>query len=59
VAQKIKAIAKEHNIVQVENIPLARALAKDVDIDKPIPSKGYVAVVEVLSMVYKLKKRAR
>jgi len=32
-------------------------LAKDVDIDKPIPSKGYVAVVEVLSMVYKLKKK--
>jgi flagellar biosynthetic protein FlhB len=56
VAQRIKAMAKEHGIVQVENIALARALAKEVDIGKPIPTKWYVAVAEVLSMVYKLKK---
>lgn len=58
VAQRIKEIAKKHNIVQVENIALARALAKEVDIGKAIPTKWYQAVAEVLSIVYKLKKKA-
>ena len=57
VAQRIKELAKEHDIVQVENIALARALAKEVDIGKAIPTKWYVAVAEVLTMVYKLKKK--
>lgn len=58
VAQRIKAVAAEHGIVQVENIPLARALAKELDIGDAIPVKWYQAVAEVLSMVYKLKKPA-
>ena len=58
VAQRIKAIAKEHGVIMVENVPLARALAKEVEIGKPVPTKWYAAVAEVLSMVYKLKKRA-
>ena len=56
VAQRIKAIAKEHGIIMVENVALARALAKDVDIGKPVPTKLYQAVAEVLAMVYRLKK---
>ena len=56
VAQKIKAIAKEHGIPQVENVPLARALAKEVEIGRAIPTKWYQAVAEVLAVVYKLKK---
>jgi flagellar biosynthetic protein FlhB len=56
VAQRIKAIAAEHGITMVENITLARALAKDIDIGKPVTSKWYQAVAEVLAMVYKLKK---
>jgi hypothetical protein len=39
VAQRIKAIAAEHNITMVENVALARALAKEVDIGKPVPTK--------------------
>jgi len=35
------------------NVPLARALAKEVEIGKPVPTKWYAAVAEVLSMVYK------
>ena len=58
IAQRIKAIAKEHGIIMVENVPLARALAKEVEIGKPVPTKWYQSVAEVLSMVYKLKKRA-
>jgi flagellar biosynthesis protein FlhB len=58
VAQRIKALAAEHGIVQVENITLARALAKELDVGDPVPVKWYQAVAEVLSMVYKLKKPA-
>ena len=58
VAQRIKAIAAEHGIVQVENITLARALAKELDVGDAVPVKWYQAVAEVLSMVYKLKKPA-
>src|SRR6202453_1453400 len=57
VAQRIKELAREHDIVQMENIALARALAKEVDIGKAIPTKWYIAVAEVLTMVYKLKKK--
>ena len=57
VAQKIKAIAAEHNIPMVENIALARALAKDVPIGKAVPTKWYQAVAEVLSSIYKLKRK--
>jgi flagellar biosynthetic protein FlhB len=57
VAQRIKAIAAQHGIVAVENVALARALAKEVAIGKPVPATWYVAVAEVLTMVYKLKKK--
>jgi flagellar biosynthetic protein FlhB len=56
VARRIKELAAKHNIVMVENVPLARALAKEVAIGKAIPTKWYQSVAEVLSMVYKLKK---
>ena len=41
----------------MENIALARALAKEIAVGKPVPSKLYQGVAEVLSYVYKLKKR--
>jgi flagellar biosynthetic protein FlhB len=41
VAQRIKELAREHDIVQVENITFARALAKEVEIGKAIPTKWY------------------
>lgn len=44
--------------MQVENIALARALAKEVEIGKAIPTKWYQAVEEVLSIVYTLKMKA-
>lgn len=39
-----------------KNIPLARALAKEVEIGRAIPIKWYQAVTEVLALVCKLKK---
>ena len=56
VAQRIKKIAADNKILMVENVDLARALAKEVEIGRAIPTKWYQAVAEVLSLVYKLKK---
>lgn len=57
VALRIKEIAKQHDIRIEENPPLARAIYKAVDIDREIPPELYLAVAEVLSYVYNLKKK--
>jgi flagellar biosynthetic protein FlhB len=58
VAEKIKEIAREHDVPVVENKPLARALFKAVDIGMTIPGNLYKAVAEVLAYVYRLKGKA-
>jgi flagellar biosynthetic protein FlhB len=58
VAQKIKAIAAEHNIPMVENVPLARALAREVQVGQPIKAKWFKPVAEILAAVYRLRKGA-
>jgi flagellar biosynthetic protein FlhB len=59
IAEKIKAIAREHNIPIVENKPLARTIFKTIKIGQVIPRELFVAVAEVLSYVYKLRRRAK
>jgi len=59
IAEKIKAIAREHNIPIVENKPLARTIFKTLKIGQVIPRELFVAVAEVLSYVYKLRKKVR
>lgn len=54
-AQKIKAVAKEHQIEIVENKPLARMLYANVDVGGMVPPELYQAVAEVLAFVYHLK----
>ena len=56
-AQKIKGVAKEHDIEIVENKPLARMLYANVDIGAQIPPELYQAVAEVLAFVYHAKGR--
>ncbi len=58
IAQKIKAIAAEHNIPMVENIELARALACEVQIGQPIKGKWFKPVAEILAAVYRPRKGA-
>lgn len=57
VAQKIKEIAKAHDVMQVENRPLARALYAESEIDEPIDEKFFKAVAEILAYVYRLEKK--
>ena len=44
VAQRIKAIAAEHDIPLVENIELVCALAREVEFGKPINPKWFKVV---------------
>jgi flagellar biosynthetic protein FlhB len=55
VAQRIKDIARKHNIPLVENVPLARALHKSVKVGGTVPRAFFQAVAEVLAYVYRLK----
>jgi flagellar biosynthetic protein FlhB len=57
VALRIKEIAAQNDIRIEENPPLARAIYKAVEIDREIPPELYLAVAEVLSYVYSLKKK--
>ncbi|MBL0716891.1 MAG: flagellar biosynthesis protein FlhB [Desulfosarcina sp.] len=58
IAERIREIAREHNIPIVEEKPLARTLYKSVEIDDLIPVTLYQAVAEILAYVYKLKGMA-
>jgi len=55
VAQKIRELAKEHEVPVVENKPLAQLLYKSVEVGMEIPAKLYQAVAEILAYVYRLK----
>ncbi len=54
-AMKIKDIARENNIVIVENKPLARMLYYNVELGEQIPPELYQMTAEVLAYVYGLK----
>jgi flagellar biosynthetic protein FlhB len=58
VAQRIKAVAKEHGIPTVENVALARALYAGAEIDETIPANLFEAVAEVLAYLVRLKQLA-
>jgi len=59
VALRIRELAKEYDLVIMENKPLARALYAQVEIGQGIPADLYKAVAEVLAFVYRLKKKKR
>ncbi len=56
-AEKIKEIARSHEIPILENKPLAQALFKTVDLGQMIPPSLYQVVAEVLAYVYRLKNK--
>lgn len=58
-AEKIKQVAREHNIPVIENKPLARTIFKTMKIGQVIPRDLFVAVAEVLSYVFRLRRKRR
>ena len=56
-AQRIKALAAEHGVPTVEDVPLARALHATVDEGDAIDESLYGAVATVLAEVYRQRGR--
>ncbi|XVJ52198.1 MAG: flagellar biosynthesis protein FlhB [Vampirovibrio sp.] len=54
-AERIKAMAREHNIPIVENPVLARTLYRVVDVNQDIPPDLYQAVAEILMFAWQMK----
>lgn len=55
VAARIREIAKDNDVPIVEKPPLARALYSTVDVGQGIPESLFVAVAEVLAMIYEMR----
>ena len=56
VADRIRELAQEHGVPQLEAPPLARALYQHVEIGAEVPAVLYTAVAQVLAYVYQLKR---
>jgi len=54
-AQQIKKVAREADMVLYEDVPLARALFKQCEIGDQVPENLYTAVATVLGYVYRLR----
>lgn len=58
-ALRIVKIAEEHNVPTIENVPLARALYADVELDQEIPPELYNPVAEVLVYIFRLNEKQK
>lgn len=59
VALRIRILAAEHGVAQVQSPLLARALFYNGELDKPIPAALYLAVAQVLAYVFQLRREQR
>jgi flagellar biosynthesis protein FlhB len=57
IAAKIRELAGQHRIPMVQDVPLARALERSVEVGQEIPAEFYGAVAKVLAFVMSLKAR--
>jgi flagellar biosynthetic protein FlhB len=57
-AQRIKELARWHGIPLVENVPLAHALYRSVEVGQTIPPKLYAVVAGILAAIYRAQERA-
>jgi flagellar biosynthetic protein FlhB len=55
VAEKIKELARENGVPQLEAPPLARALYAHAELGDEIPAALYTAVAQVLAYVFQLR----
>ena len=58
IAKRIRELAEEHKVPIVENPPVARALFASVEVDQVVPPEHYKVVAEIISFVFKLKRKA-
>lgn len=56
-ALQIRQEAMRHDVMIIENRPLARALYAKAKVGSAIPSEFYAAVAEVLAVVYRRRRR--
>ncbi|MCM1440896.1 MAG: flagellar biosynthesis protein FlhB [Roseburia sp.] len=56
-ALRIVQIAEENSVAVVENVPLARALYAQAELNQMIPPELYEGVAEVLVYIFKLNKQ--
>ncbi len=59
IAERIKDIAREHDVPIIEDKPLAQMLYKMVDVGEEIPEKLFQAVAQVLAFVYRMRDERR
>ncbi len=52
-AQRIRDVAREHNVPIIENRPVARALLATAKVGQMIPPALYAAIAEILAFVYR------
>lgn len=58
-AQRIREVARDHDVPVVQNPPVARLLYREVDIGEEIPANLYQAVAEILALVYRMQEKER
>ncbi len=56
-ALRIVKTAQEHSVAVMENVPLARALYAQAELDREIPPELYGAVAEVMVYLYQLDRQ--
>ncbi len=56
-AEKIREIARAYGVPVIRRPELARTIFSTVEINNPIPQNLYVAVAEVLALIYRLRHR--
>ncbi|MCI8423625.1 MAG: flagellar biosynthesis protein FlhB [Lawsonibacter sp.] len=56
-ALRIVKMAEEHHIAVIENVPLARALYAQAEVDQEIPPELYGAVADVLVYIFRLNDK--
>ncbi len=54
-AEKIKEVAREHRVPIRENVPLARALYKSVEIGDMIPEELFKATASILASIWRMQ----
>jgi len=57
--EKIKEIARAYGVPIVRKPKLARTIYNTVKIDEPIPEDLFVAVAEVLAMIFRIRQKKR